>query len=238
MTLSALVTRPGESGETARAISHALDRGDEIETSRSIRVGETEFRSGSVYSMPAAKARLGNLWGVNHTDLAIAAEHLTWGRLNFDCVSEVIPSGMTTWGEIFGVGSTHHLIGHLHGGDSIGAIEFFPVQGEVDAIGTDRSLWPPIAKRSVASSHRRHTKVFRSPVESARNCGDAGASCFMPRTCVGRRRLYSFNSLEVISIQLKSALKSPMFQCFMAFFVSFFYQLPCRIVFNNPPALE
>lgn len=43
--------------------------------------------------------------------------------------------------DVFEVGPTHHLIGHLPGGQAIGAFELFPVEGSSDAIGNHRSLW-------------------------------------------------------------------------------------------------
>lgn len=48
---------------------------------------------------------------------------------------------MTTIGELFKIGPTHHLIGHLSGADPIGAFELNPVFDHVDAIGPDRALW-------------------------------------------------------------------------------------------------
>ena len=53
---------------------------------------------------------------------------------------------MATLQEVFEVGPTHHLIGHRHGADNIGAFEFHPVQSEADGMGRDRSLWGADAK--------------------------------------------------------------------------------------------
>ena len=43
--------------------------------------------------------------------------------------------------DLFTVGPTHHLIGHLSGTSQIGAFELNPVYDHVDAIGADRALW-------------------------------------------------------------------------------------------------
>ena len=140
VTLYAPVTRPGEAGETARAISQALGQVDDVGTSCPVRVGETELGQICVFDPGGEGAPWGPL-GVKHADLAVAAEQLTKGRLIFAGLSEAFPFGMTTLGEIFDVGPSHDSIGHLVKGDGRGAFKFFPVQGEADAIGADRSLW-------------------------------------------------------------------------------------------------
>ena len=145
VTLYAPVTRPGEAGETARAISQALGQVDEVGASCPVRVGETEFGQICVFDPGGEGAPWGPL-GVKHADLAVAAEQLTKGRLIFAGWSEAFSFGMTTLGEIFDVGPSHDSIGHLVKGDGRGAFKFFPVQGEADAIGADRSLWAADSK--------------------------------------------------------------------------------------------
>lgn len=48
---------------------------------------------------------------------------------------------MTTIGRLFQVGPTHHLIGHLEGGEQIGAFTWHPINDPADIPGKDRSLW-------------------------------------------------------------------------------------------------
>ena len=83
---------------------------------------------------------------MKHVELAVAAKQLTKGRLIFAGLSKAFPFGMTSLGEIFEIGPSHDSIGHLEKGDGRGAFEFFPVQGETDAIGADRSLWAADSK--------------------------------------------------------------------------------------------
>ena len=140
VTLNAPVTRPGEAGETARAIFTAIEKTDDIGGSRPVVVGSMEIGQVCVFDAGGEGAPWGPL-GVTHAGLAVAAENLTHGRLDFLDSSVEWSCGMTTLGELFDIGPTHHLIGHLQGAEIIGAFEFFPVTNKADAIGTDRSLW-------------------------------------------------------------------------------------------------
>ena len=54
---------------------------------------------------------------------------------------------MTTIGELFCVGPTHHIIGHPADSEPIGAFTLHPVTSDTDAIGMYRSLWKPTQRR-------------------------------------------------------------------------------------------
>ena len=140
VTLYRPVTKLGEAGETARAVFRVVNEVDSIGLSKPITVGETEI--GQVYAYDAGNecAPWGPL-GAIHTGLAIAADRMTRGRLEFLDKSMDLDIGMTTLEELFHVGPTHDMIGHLHGGDGRGAFEFFKVKGRADAVGADRAMW-------------------------------------------------------------------------------------------------
>ena len=140
VTLRDPVTRSGEAGELARAISSAIGQVDDADSSRPIFVGETEIGQVCVFDAGGKGAPWGPL-GVTRADLAIAADKIACGHIKFIGKSIEFNKGMTTLGSLFDIGPTHHLIGHLKGKSVTGAFEFFPVTGQADAIGADRSLW-------------------------------------------------------------------------------------------------
>ena len=84
--------------------------------------------------------------GITHGDLALGTTELTRGRIRFDQIVTEFDIQMTTIGELFHLGPTHHLIGHIHGHASIGAFEFHPVRNSLDTVGGDRALWAADAK--------------------------------------------------------------------------------------------
>lgn len=140
VTLHSPVTRSGEAGELARAISGAIDLVDSVGSSRPIVVGETEIGQVCVFDAGGKGAPWGPL-GVTHAGLAIAANKMACGRLDLIGKSMELDTGMTTLDDLFRIGPTHDLIGHLKGKDARGAFEFFDITGPTDAIGADRSLW-------------------------------------------------------------------------------------------------
>ena len=88
--------------------------------------------------------------------------------------------------ELFEIGPTHHLIGHLPGRSRLGAFEFNSVFDPVDAIGPDRALWKadssaqkrlvvPLTHKGSApvgvgsESKREAMRQFRSTLFYARN---------------------------------------------------------------------
>ena len=145
VTLYAPVTRSGEAGELARAISSAIEQVEDVNSNRPIFVGETEIGQVCVFDAGGEGAPWGPL-GVTHAGLAVAADKMACGWLDFIGSSTKLDMGMTTLDDLFSIGPTHHLIGHLRGGDAIGAFELFPVTGSADAVGADRSLWAADSK--------------------------------------------------------------------------------------------
>ena len=147
VTLYKPCTRNGEAGEVARAIEHAKARCTTTNMTHPVTVGDSEI--GCITMMHANGQGLPwNIVGVTHGGLALAADALTRGTLDY-VVGAPIPLGMEmgTIEDVFHVGPTHHLIGHPRGSEPIGAFEFHPVTSEIDAIGTDRALWEACSKR-------------------------------------------------------------------------------------------
>ena len=140
VTLHEPVTRSGEAGELARAISDATDRVEDIDSNRPIFVGETEIGQVCVFDAGGKGAPWGPL-GVTHAGLAIAADKIACGQIKFIGKPVNLNRSMTTLSRLFDIGPTHHLIGHLKGKGITGAFEFFPITGQADAVGDDRSLW-------------------------------------------------------------------------------------------------
>lgn len=146
VTLYEPCTRNGEAREVARAIEVAKSQCQTVGTTRPVTVGTTEI--GCITFMEATgNGSPWNMVGVVHGGLALAADSLTRGRLDH-IVRESTTLGlrMGTIEDIFEVGPTHHILGHLRGNQPIGAFEFHPVINEIDAMGVDRSLWVANAK--------------------------------------------------------------------------------------------
>ena len=80
--------------------------------------------------------------GVVHGDLALATEKLKRGKFRLPSESSKDHElAMCTIDDLFDVGPTHDIIGHLSGKDPRGAYEFHPVRNAIDALGAHRSLW-------------------------------------------------------------------------------------------------
>lgn len=138
VTLLRPPTRVGEAGEIARAIAAALERvGD---GGLVVKAGEEELGQALAFDAGGEGAPWGPL-GVTHADLALAADALAEGRFDFGGARASFPVEMAAVADVFEVGPTHDLIGHLRGKDPRGAFEFHPVRSERDAIGGDRALW-------------------------------------------------------------------------------------------------
>lgn len=140
VTLEGPVTRPGEAGEAARAISNASGRIKNAEEHRPVIVGDTEIGHVLVFDAGGDGAPWGPL-GVLRPELANAASKLIHGQIKFLCKSFKLGVGMTTLEDMFHVGPSHDQIGHIRGNDPRGAFEFHPVVSQADAVGTDRALW-------------------------------------------------------------------------------------------------
>ena len=130
VTLYDPVTRIGEAAEIAKAIRYT--KTGPVKVGVEIGVSRTFYAEG------------GRPWshlGVVHNDMATITDNMAGGTL-LDIEGTVLGSiRMTRIGDLFAVGNTHHLIGHINGNESIGAFTFHEVINDADAVGTYRSLW-------------------------------------------------------------------------------------------------
>ena len=185
ITLREPVLRVGEAGEVARAIRQGIRNVQGGVSGYPVRIGKDEI--GQIYPFPAGmQGAPWNPLGVLHADLALAANALLEGNLVFN--GHTVPLGipMTPMKELFTVGPTHDLIGHLQGNDPRGAFEFHPVVDRVDAIGPNRALWKadhlaqkrlviPLTHKGTApagvgsETGRKAMQQFRSRLFYARN---------------------------------------------------------------------
>ena len=141
MTLREPVLRIGEAGEVGRAIQRAvMNVQNSIASHYPVHVGQDEIGQICVFKVKTSGAPWSPL-GVLHADLALAADALLDGVLLFN--GDAVPIGipMSPLKDLFKIGPTHDLIGHLSGKDPRGAFEFHPVVDSVDAMGPDRALW-------------------------------------------------------------------------------------------------
>lgn len=134
------VTRMGVAGEIARAVSAALDETGAPGTTRPVMAGGDEIGSACVFSPDAEGGEWSPLSAVRG-DLALAADTLSRGHLEFGGAGVDLTVGMTTLDELFEVGPTHHLIGHVAGKARGGEFEFIEITDDGGEIGRDRALW-------------------------------------------------------------------------------------------------
>lgn len=128
VTLHEPVTRLGEAAVIAKKIldvdSGAVVVGEEIGVSQ-----QFETNEGAPWSYV----------GTIHDTLAIIANDLSAGRLRNVAGEHVLDIPMTTLGNLFDVGPTHHLI--VNGGSTKGAFKIAKVRDEADALGIHRLLY-------------------------------------------------------------------------------------------------
>ena len=139
VTLTQAVTRMGVAGEIANAILKAIASLGTSGETYSVIAGDDELGQLCILSKDADGAPWSSV-GVVNADLAIAANHLATGVLKFDEFSESLPVEMSTIGQLFEVGPSHHSIGHIRGRNRIGSFEFSSIKDN-DILGPDRSLW-------------------------------------------------------------------------------------------------
>ena len=146
VTLKRIPQRLGEAGEFGRSILHALDilRGD----SHPIVAGNEELGQVSVF-----RPEGGEPWshlGVLSADLAIAARRLvTEGVLPDIAGGKDMPLNLplTAIDSLFGVGPTHHLVGHVYTAtQKCGAFVLHPITRPAESRHGIRSLWKADAK--------------------------------------------------------------------------------------------
>ncbi len=141
VTLFSPPNRIGEAGEIARAISSTMESFSGVGTSKPLIVGEDELGQVVVFEPNTPRGSWSPL-GVSHAELALAAEALINGEVKYiDNNSYSFGIEMGRVEDVFEVGPTHHLIGHIQGTEPIGAFEIHKITKPKDAIGADRSLW-------------------------------------------------------------------------------------------------
>ena len=132
VTLHEPLTRVGEAAEVARAVQTGPDAG-------AIVLGGSEIGVSHMF-----RTSDGGPWsavGSSGDALEMVKNGLLAGRVLRPDGSEAGRFETTTVGEMFDVGPTHDLIGHLKNKDPRGAFTFTTVTDKIDAIGMHRSLW-------------------------------------------------------------------------------------------------
>lgn len=151
----------GEAGEVARAMSSALNRMKEsgAETYPIIIGSE----AGHIYKMmPDGRGSPWSPLGVMDMRLARAAIHAARGRFcPLDGASVPFAARMAPMREVFGIGPTHHMIGHRPGKLPLGAFEI------VDGRGADMFMW--------TASSKRQTGLVMEPTHTGRAGSGPGA---------------------------------------------------------------
>jgi len=173
VTLKEPAMRIGEAAEIAKAITNGKNNG-------TIHIGDEEIGVSFLY-----ETNSGMPWsvlGVEHDGLAFITDSLIkcgeLCRLSGD-KAKTIP--MTTVGNLFKVGPTHDLIGHLKGGDQRGAFEFQKITRQRDLIGKHRALWQANHKIQntlvVTPTHKGH--IYTS--DKAKNMWEKAGTLFYAR---------------------------------------------------------
>lgn len=144
VTLTESPMQCGIATEIAKSVIAATKKVSDRQPTAVVSMGE------EIGQCVAFKIDRGKPWsplGVVHEHLAVTAENMKRGRISGDLDPATgirIPT--TTIGELFDVGPTHDLIGHLVGRDRRGAFEFHELRDRADELGPHRSLWRADAK--------------------------------------------------------------------------------------------
>jgi len=149
IALDEMTGRPGEAGEVGRAIERALE--SFAHSHYPIIAGNSEIGRITKFEPPVASAPWSHL-SAHSAGLSMVASKLASGVLEDLGTQQQtkLSCPFTTLDELFTVGPTHHLIGHMRGGDPIGAFVFHEVQNENDTLGENRALWAANAKTQTA----------------------------------------------------------------------------------------
>ena len=139
ITLRRTPVNQGEASEYARSVQKALDtmHGD----NKPIFVGKEELGQITTF-----RPKVGEPWsflGVLHPELAYNSQQIKEGSLRDMQKGNHIPvtCPMTTLENLFEVGPTHDLIGHLMDKDRRGAFTLTPISRKVEAEGEHVALW-------------------------------------------------------------------------------------------------
>ena len=141
VTLRRMYSRHGEAAEVARSITTAVSEMSDLH--KPVMAGDEEIGQVAIFQ-PAAGEPWSHL-GVLHDHLALAAKRLADDGVlsDMDGADDMpLPVCMTTIGDLFSVGPTHHLIGNTT--DS--ALELTSISRKADLKGRNRALWNADAK--------------------------------------------------------------------------------------------
>ena len=141
--------RIGVAGEYARSIISAID--EMTDDHSYIRAGDSEIGRIIRFHPPSRDAAWSHL-GARHVELALLADALTRGELRTIAARPcgTVNCSMVDMQELFDIGPTHHLIGHLYDAEEIGALKLHPVVDKSDVVGMNRALWAAKAKEQTS----------------------------------------------------------------------------------------
>lgn len=132
VTLHEPLTRIGEAAEVARVVQSDSNAG-------AIMLGDSEV--GVSHMLRTSDGGPWSAVGSSGDTLEMIKNGLLAGSVLRTDGSEARRFETTTVGELFDVGPTHDLIGHLKNKDPRGAFTFTPIISENDSVGMYRSLW-------------------------------------------------------------------------------------------------
>ncbi len=111
--------------------------------------------------------------GVVWPSLVAAALALCTGEIAYEGFHESLGIKMLPMEQIFGVGPTHHIIGHMRGCGPIGAFEFIELGGPQDIVGPDRALWRANSRKQttlrIGPTHKGSPVAEDVKVQAMRN---------------------------------------------------------------------
>ncbi|MXX95595.1 MAG: N-6 DNA methylase [Gammaproteobacteria bacterium] len=171
VTLREPLSSIGQARETARAVLSTHLQHGQIGKWYPIKVGKDEVGLLLVEKAPTTNAPWSPL-SVLNPYLAEAALKLTEGILQWKQKQFKLPIPMTTLSQLFVVGPTHHLIGHISGKTPIGAFEMHEMHFEDSVANPDLSLWHANSKTQkqmlVTPTHKGVSVTFedRSELEA------------------------------------------------------------------------
>lgn len=138
VTLHEPVLRVGEAAEVAKAVMMGPDTGP-------ITLGGGEI--GVSHMFKTDKGKQWSAVGSVSDVLEMIKNGLLHGHLLDMEGVQVTTFKMTTIGDLFKMGPTHDLIGHLENKDPRGAFTFIPVTSNADAVGMYRAMWKSDGKK-------------------------------------------------------------------------------------------
>ena len=149
IALDKLPGRCGEAGEVGRAIMQAVQT--LTDSHCQVFAGAAEIGRIARFDPAQASSPWSHL-SAHNAELGVVASKLASGVLEDLATQQQtkLNCPFTTLDKLFTVGPTHHRIGHMRGGDPIGAFVLDKIQNENDALGKHRALWVANAKTQTA----------------------------------------------------------------------------------------